>query len=31
MSNLDESVLDESVSGRKRFWMKMSVDENAFG
>ena len=31
MSKLDESVLDESVIGRNRFWMKVSLDEIVFG
>ena len=31
MSKLDESVLDESVIGWNRVWMKVSLDEIVFG
>ena len=31
MSKLDESVLDESVIGLNRVWMKVSLDEIDLG
>ena len=31
VSKLDESVLDEIVVDEKRFWKKVSLDENVFG